>query len=131
MALHKESARNSEEVRGVRGIVQELQNLHESSSPERKFAYLLAKWLISYEDDITEKPQSDNKTARKSLDPADMNKFEQHLRVTSAYNPVLSRELDELQLLEAASQEVAIDSQLKFKKSRGCTLYVWRFLSQR
>ena len=28
MAWHKESARSSEEVRGVRGIVQELQNLH-------------------------------------------------------------------------------------------------------
>ena len=61
-----------------------------------KFAYLLAKWLISYEDDhITEKPQPDNKTARKSTDPAYMNKLEQQLRVTSAYNPVLSRELDE------------------------------------
>ena len=56
----------------------------------------MAKWLISYEDDhITEKPQSDNKTARKSTDPAYMNKLEQQLRVTSAYNPVLSRELDE------------------------------------
>ena len=42
-----------------------------------------------------EKPQSDNETARKSTDPAYMNKLEQQLRVTSAYNPVLSRELDE------------------------------------
>ena len=54
-----------------------------------KFAYLLAKWLISNEDEhMTEKPQSDNKTARKSTDPACMNKLEQQLRVTSAYNPV-------------------------------------------
>ena len=34
MDWHKESARSSEEVRGVRGIVQELQNLHESSSQQ-------------------------------------------------------------------------------------------------
>ena len=54
-----------------------------------KFAYLLAMWLISCEDaHITEKPQSDNKTARKSTDPAYMKKLEQQLRVTSAYNPV-------------------------------------------
>ena len=60
------------------------------------FACLLAKWLISYEDDhITEKPQSDNKTARKSTDPACMNKLEQQLRVTSAYSPIPSRELEE------------------------------------
>ena len=126
MAWHKESARSSEEVRGVRGIVQELQNLHESEF-STKFAYLLAKWLISYEEDhITEKPQSDNKTARKSTDPANMSKLDQQLRVTLA-------ELDEQQLLEAASQEVAIDSRLKFKRSRGCTyvLYVRWFLSQR
>ena len=95
VAWHKESARSSEEVRGVRGIVQELQNLHESSS-QQSSPTLLAKWLISYEDDhITEKPQSDNKTARKSTDPAYMNCSSiQQLRVTSAYNPILSRELD-------------------------------------
>ena len=62
----------------------------------KKFVYLLAKWLISFEDDhITEKSQSDNKTARKSTDPAYMSKLEQLLRVTSAYNPILSRELEE------------------------------------
>ena len=56
----------------------------------------MANWLISYEDDhTTEKPQSENKNARKSTDPAYMNKPEQQLRVTSAYNPVLGRELDE------------------------------------
>ena len=61
-----------------------------------KLACLLAKWVISYEDDhITEKPQSGNNTARKSTDPAYMNKLEQQLRVTSAYNPVVSRELEE------------------------------------
>ena len=50
-----------------------------------KFAYLLAKWIISYEDDhTTVKPQSDNKTARKSKNPAYMNTLEWHLRVTSA-----------------------------------------------
>ena len=93
----------------------------------------MAKWLISNEDDhITEKPQSDNKTARKSTDPAYMKKLEQQLRVTSAYNLVLSRELDEQQLLEVASQEVAIDLQLKFQEvTRMYVLYVWRFLSQR
>ena len=49
-------------------------------------------WFISYEDDhITEKPQSDNKTARKSTDPAYMNKLEQQLRVTSAYKPIHCR----------------------------------------
>ena len=56
----------------------------------------MAKWLISYEDDhITDKPHSDNKTARKSTDPAYMNKHGQQLTVTTAYNPILSRELDE------------------------------------
>ena len=70
---------------------------------------------------MTEKPQPDNKTARKSTDPAYMSKLEQHMRVTSACNPILCRELEEKQLLEAASQEVAIDSRLKFKRSRGCT----------
>ena len=83
MAWHKESAR----TRGT-----------ESSRIEfsTKFAYLLAKWLIRDEDDhMTEKPQSDNKTARKSTGSAYMKKLEQQLRVTSAYNPVLSRELDE------------------------------------
>ena len=75
--------------------------------------------MASYEDDnTTEKPQSDNKTARKSTDPAYMKKLEQQLRVISAYTPVLSRELDEQLLLKAASQEVAIDPQLKFKRSR-------------
>ena len=34
MAWHRESARSSEEVRGVSGIVQELQNLHDSSSQQ-------------------------------------------------------------------------------------------------
>ena len=62
----------------------------------------------------------DNKTARTSTDPAHMNKLEQQLRVTSAYNPVLVTELDEQQLLEAASQEVAKDARLKFERSRGC-----------
>ena len=44
---------------------------------------------------MTEKPQSENKTGRKSTDPAYKNKLEQQLRVTSAYNLVLRRELDE------------------------------------
>ena len=34
MGWHKESARSSEEVPGVSGIVQELQNLHESGSQQ-------------------------------------------------------------------------------------------------
>ena len=71
---------------------------------------------------MTEKPQSDYTTARKSTDPAYMKKkLEQQLRVTAAYNPVLSRELDEQQLLGVASQEVSIDLQLKFKRSGECT----------
>ena len=56
------------------------------------------------------------RTARASTDPAYMNKLEQQLRVTSAYNPVLVTELDEQQLLEAVSQEVAKDARLN---SRG------------
>ena len=69
---------------------------------------------------MTEKPQSDNKTARTSTDPAYMKKLVQQLRVTSAYNPVLVTELDGQQLKEAASQEVAKDARLEFKRSRGC-----------
>ena len=77
-----------EAVRGVMGIVQELQNLRESSSQQS--SHLLAKLFVSHEDDhITEKPKSDNKTARKSMDPVCMNKVEQQLSVTSAHNPVV------------------------------------------
>ena len=66
MASHKESARSSQEVRGVRGIVQELHHLQESSSQQSSPIC----WRSGYEENhITDKPQSDNKTARKSTDP--------------------------------------------------------------
>ena len=73
MAWHKESTRSSEEVRGSK---RHRTRATESSRIEfsTEFAYLLAKWLISLDDHITEKSQSDNKTARKSTDLAYMKK---------------------------------------------------------